>query len=74
MRFRRSRSRSRFTPVSSNLCCRTGTKVGAKDGLLVDCEEKRSSYASVGLDFVLRRRTGMGCWSDEVGDDIVGEL
>lgn len=69
MRFRRSRSRSRLTPFSSNLCCKTGTNAEVKDGLLV-CEEKRSSYASDGLDFVFRRRTGMG----GSGDDIVWKL
>lgn len=79
MRFWRSRVRSLSIPASSNWCCKTGTNVGSKDRLLLlspllDAFEKSSSYASVGLDFVLSSRTGIGCsGSDDGGGDMIVE-
>lgn len=78
MRFRRSKARSLSTPASSNWCCRTGTNVGSNEGLLLspllDALEKSSSYASVGLDFVLSSRTGIGCSGLEAGGgDMIAE-
>lgn len=80
MRFWRSNVRSLFTPASSNWCCRTGTNVGSKERLLLllspllDALEKSSSYASVGLDFVLSNRTGIGCSGlDAGGGDMFAE-
>lgn len=74
MRFWRSRVRTLSTPPSSNWCCRTGTNVGSKEGLLLDALEKSSSYASVGLDFVLSSRTGIGCSRLDVdGGDMFAE-
>jgi len=55
-----SNERTWASPVSSKRCSSTGTKDGEKGSPFGDVDEaKRSSYASVGEDRVLRRKTGI---------------